>query len=99
MLSHHERQELERIQHWFELDDPDLAQALGQGTTPSAARGRGRISRFAIDALAAVVIVLGIVTLNFGLLFLGALVLAVAACLHVSGWPSSERGERRGLAE
>lgn len=99
MLSHHERQELERIQHWFELDDPDLAKALGTGTAPRGGRGRGRIRRLAIDSLAAAVIVLGIVTLNFGLLFLGALILAVAACLHMSGWPPARTDQHRGLAE
>ncbi|EHR49451.1 Protein of unknown function (DUF3040) [Saccharomonospora marina XMU15] len=83
MLSHHERQELERIQQWFELDDPQLARALGQGSPPRT-NLRSRLARLGMDALAIGLVVLGAVTLNFGLIFFGAVMLAVAACLHVT---------------
>lgn len=83
MLSHHERQELERIQQWFELDDPDLARVLSTGAPPSRSV-RSRLGRFGVDLLAVALIVLGAVTLNFGLIFFGAVVLAIAACMHVT---------------
>lgn len=85
MLSHHERQQLERIQEWFERDDPNLARALGQGAQPTGL-SRSRFLRYGVDALAVALVVLGVVTLNFGLIFFGAVMLAVAACLHVSQW-------------
>lgn len=90
MLSHHERQELERIQQWFELDDPDLAKALGTGLPPSP-RLRSRIARFGVDVLAIALIVLGAVTLKFGLIFFGAVLLAVAACMHVTQYSNMAR--------
>ncbi|WP_019819135.1 DUF3040 domain-containing protein [Saccharomonospora saliphila] len=85
MLSHHERQELERIQQWFEHDDPDLARTLGQGR-PTGGVLRSRWLRYVTDVLAIGLIVLGAMTLNFGLIFFGAVLLAVAACLHVAHW-------------
>lgn len=83
MLSHHERQELERIQHWFELDDPEFARALGEGAPPKGT-WRSRLARFGMDAFALSLVVLGAVTLNFGVIFFGAVMLAVAACMHVT---------------
>lgn len=85
MLSHHERQQLERIEEWFLTDDPGLARSLGQAASPPPPAGwRTCLVRYALDALAAVLVVLGAVTLNFGLIFVGVLVLVGAACLHVS---------------
>ncbi|WP_197320866.1 DUF3040 domain-containing protein [Saccharomonospora sp. NB11] len=94
MLSHHERRELERIQEWFEYDDPHLAKALGQVGTPGG-WARSRTLRYAVDALAIALIVLGVVTLNFGLIFFGAVCLAAAACLHVTRWNNAPVRHRR----
>lgn len=96
MLSHHERQELERIQQWFELDDPQLARALGQGSPPRSKLG-SRLARLGMDALAIGLVVLGAVTLNFGLIFFGAVLLAVAACLHVTHYSDGTAARYRRL--
>ncbi|WP_026453024.1 DUF3040 domain-containing protein [Saccharomonospora iraqiensis] len=95
MLSHHERQELERIQQWFEHDDPDLARQLGEGESPGGVL-RSRVLRYVTDALALGLIVLGAMTLNFGLIFFGAVLLAVAACLHVAHWGDAQPPAARG---
>ncbi|OQO89879.1 hypothetical protein B1813_18715 [Saccharomonospora piscinae] len=84
MLSHHERRELERIQDWFEHDDPRLARELGQAGASAAGGRRSRLLRYAADAFAVVIVLLGVVTLNFGLIFFGAVCLAGAACLHLT---------------
>jgi hypothetical protein len=89
MLSHHERQELERIQQWFELDDPRLAKALGDGAPPGGSL-RSRLVRLGMDTFALAMVVMGVVTLNFGLIFFGAIMLVVAACLHVTRWDGNE---------
>ncbi|CAM2906913.1 DUF3040 domain-containing protein [Saccharomonospora xinjiangensis] len=94
MLSHHEQRELERIQDWFEHDDPHLARALGEvGSVGGLARSR--TLRYAIDALAIGLIILGAMTLNFGLIFFGAVCLAAAACLHVTRWSETTPRHRR----
>ncbi|PRX43709.1 Protein of unknown function (DUF3040) [Prauserella shujinwangii] len=90
MMSHHERQELERIEQWFHSDDPQLARSLGDGRPPRG-RGHGGLLHYGLDALAAFLIVMGAITLNFGLIFVGALVLATAACLHVSSRSNARR--------
>lgn len=85
MLSHHEQRELERIQERFERDDPQLAKALGQVGRPCG-WARSRLLRYSLDLVALVLIVIGAVTLNFGLIFFGAVCLAAGACLHVTKW-------------
>lgn len=94
MLSHYERRKLEQIQEWFERDDPHLARALGQVGGPGG-WARSRALRYTIDALAVFLVVLGAVTLNFGLIFFGAVCLAAAACLHVTRWNDTTPRHRR----
>ncbi|WP_199430525.1 DUF3040 domain-containing protein [Qaidamihabitans albus] len=97
MMSHHERQELERIEQWFRTEDPNLARSLGDGRPPGGGTG-AKVGRFAVDALAAILILMGAFTLNFGLIFLGAVVLVAGACLHVAG-RSGREGRSGPLAE
>ncbi|MFC4001915.1 DUF3040 domain-containing protein [Prauserella oleivorans] len=85
MLSHYERQELDRIRQRMESDDPELARAFERGAPPQRWVSV-RVLRRGLDLFAAALTVLGLVTLNFGLVFLAALVLAGAACAHVAGW-------------
>lgn len=85
MLSHYERQELDRIRQRMESDDPALARAFEHGAPPRRWVS-ARVLRRGLDLFAAALTLLGLVTLNFGLVFLAALVLAGAACAHVAGW-------------
>lgn len=85
MLSRREREELERIGGTLRDDDPELARAFGRGGPPRRWAG-GRVLRRGLDMFAGVLIVLGLVTLNFGLVLLAAIVLVIAAFAHVQGW-------------
>ncbi|TKG71838.1 DUF3040 domain-containing protein [Prauserella endophytica] len=86
MLSHYERQELERIAQRFEHDDPELASALGSCAHPRGTLRLSKLARLGLDLFAGVLVVLGALTLNFGLVFVGALLLICAACAHLKGW-------------
>ncbi|WP_199432880.1 DUF3040 domain-containing protein [Qaidamihabitans albus] len=92
MLSQYERRELDRIEQRFEADDPLLAQELGHGVL-SRKGPLSWLARAGLDVLAGAAVLLGLVTLDFGLVFLGAMTLAVAAWLHVRSGAS--RGDAR----
>ncbi|SFO99534.1 Protein of unknown function [Amycolatopsis arida] len=83
MFSQHEERELKKIEQWFEADDPELAKALGEGALPGGAR-RARAIRLTMTVLAPAVVLLGVLTLNFFLVFVGIVGLVGAACLHLS---------------
>ncbi|PXY32797.1 DUF3040 domain-containing protein [Prauserella muralis] len=85
MLSPHERQQLDRIEQWFEADDPAFADDL------SALARRGvwpRVGRIVLDLLAAAAILVGLYTLDLGLVFLGLITAGGAAWLHLSAAPA-----------
>ncbi|MFF5986902.1 DUF3040 domain-containing protein [Prauserella flavalba] len=86
MLSHYERQELERIEQRFEHDDPELASALGSCARPHGMLSLPKLARLGLDLFAGFLVLLGALTLNFGLVFVGALLLVCAACAHLKGW-------------
>lgn len=85
MLSRREREELERIGGKLRDDDPELARAFGRGGPPRRWAG-GRVLRRGLDLFAGALIVLGLVTLNFGLVLLAAIVLVIAAFAHTQSW-------------
>ncbi|OLT44598.1 hypothetical protein BJF85_20060 [Saccharomonospora sp. CUA-673] len=85
MLSRREREELERIGGQLSDDDPELAEAFGRGGPPRRSPG-GRVLRRALELFAGALIVLGLVTLNFGLVLVAAFVLVAAAFAHAQGW-------------
>lgn len=85
MLTPHERQQLDRIERWFEADDPAFADDL------SVLERRGlwsRVARVALDVLAAAAILVGLYTLDLGLVFLGLIAAGGAAWLHFSASPA-----------
>lgn len=91
MLSHYERRNLDRIEQWFHADDPDLAEALSKGRPPRS-EALARAGRLAVDIVALLLVVLGALSVNSGLVFFGAVTGAVAAVLHARA--HRERGSR-----
>ncbi len=82
MFSQHDRQQLRKIEQWFEESDPELAKALQEGAPP---RRYGRMVRLAVYLLAAFLVVFGLVGMIFPLVFLGAIAAGVTACAHLLG--------------
>ncbi|GAB3481048.1 DUF3040 domain-containing protein [Amycolatopsis cihanbeyliensis] len=82
MFSQHDRQQLRKIEQWFEESDPELAKALQEGAPP---RRYGRMVRTAVYLLAGFLVVFGLVSMIFPLVFLGAIVAGVTACTHLLG--------------
>ena len=88
-----ERRELRRIERWLTVNDPELASMLsGNGARQRTANRRS--TRFAVDALGAACVVIGVLTGLFALIFTGVLVLMTGACLHTT----CRRPRRRGPA-
>ncbi|SMD25241.1 DUF3040 domain-containing protein [Lentzea albidocapillata] len=83
MLSRHERQQLTAIERQFTASDPVLAQLLRSGPVPRKHRHRS-LGVVAVYVLGVSLMMLGALAAVFSLIFMGALVLMVAACLHVT---------------
>jgi hypothetical protein len=80
MLSAHERRQLRDIEQQLRSDAPDLARAL---TGEPATRKHGsHNAAILLAVLALVLIVLGIMTAGFPLLFLGSITAMTATCLY-----------------
>lgn len=83
MLSHHDRQELEKIERWFELTEPALSARLRSGK-PS----RPPLLRLAVvlslDITAGLLMLLGMVTNSPALLLIGMITVTGAVCVHLS---------------
>ncbi|MGW4213522.1 DUF3040 domain-containing protein [Lentzea sp. NPDC004789] len=78
-----ELRELRRIEHRLTVEDPDLAATLSaHGSTPRTANRRW--ARFAVDALGAACVIIGVLTGLLTFVFVGVVVLMVGACLHVT---------------
>ncbi|WP_158882243.1 DUF3040 domain-containing protein [Amycolatopsis anabasis] len=88
-FSRHERQELDKIEQWFEASDPELAHALRDGTLPPNHRLR-RWLRVGLDLLAGMLLVSGLLLGASGLILLGVGVLSAAVWLHVAHRPGEE---------
>jgi hypothetical protein len=79
----YEKHQLRRIEHWFEINDPGLAAVLsGPGTTEKAANRRS--VRLSVDLLGVLCVISGIIASALSLIFVGVLVLMVAACMHTT---------------
>ncbi|MFD9889848.1 DUF3040 domain-containing protein [Amycolatopsis sp. NPDC059027] len=60
MLSRHDRHELDKIEHWFETTDPELAEML-RSAKPSSSRWLTALA-IALGAAALVLPVVGVLT-------------------------------------
>ncbi len=83
MLSHHDRSELAKIEHSLELSDPELATMLREGKRPPSGTFRA-VLLFALEALAVVLLVTGLVVGDPGLTLVALLALAGAVWLHAA---------------
>ncbi|MEV6909322.1 DUF3040 domain-containing protein [Amycolatopsis sp. NPDC051071] len=83
MLSHHDRQELEKIERWFELTEPELAARLrsGKPAKPSLLRLAVLLG---LDLMAGLLMLLGMVTNSPALLLIGLITVTAAVIAHLS---------------
>ncbi len=83
MLSHHDRQELEKIERWFELTEPALAARLrsGRPARPPLLRQAVLLS---LDITAGLLMLLGIVVNSPAVLLLGMITVTTAVIVHLS---------------
>ncbi|MFC3450537.1 DUF3040 domain-containing protein [Amycolatopsis speibonae] len=83
MLSHHDRQELEKIERWFELTEPTLAARLRSGKP-----ARPPLVRLAVvlslDITAGLLMLLGMVLNSPALLLTGMITVTTAVIVHLS---------------
>ncbi len=83
MLSHHDRQELEKIERWFETTEPALAAELRTGKPARPPLLRLAIM-LALDISAGLLMLLGLVVNSPALLLLGMITVCAAVFVHVS---------------
>ncbi|GAB3746148.1 DUF3040 domain-containing protein [Amycolatopsis oliviviridis] len=83
MLSHHDRQELEKIERWFELTEPALAARLraGRPARPPLLRLTVLLT---LDIVAGLLMLLGMVLNSPALLLTGMLTVTMAVIVHLS---------------
>ncbi|EME51607.1 DUF3040 domain-containing protein [Amycolatopsis decaplanina] len=83
MLSHHDRQELQKIERWFELTEPALAARLSSGRP-----ARPPLLRLAVvlslDITAGLLMLLGMVASSPALLLTGMITVTMAVIVHLS---------------
>lgn len=83
MLSRHERQELQRIEQWFEATDPYLADDLKKCSATGRAESPG-LMHIATYVVALGILVPGIISLSLPLVFLGVIALIAAGTVHIT---------------
>lgn len=83
MLSHHDRQELEKIERWFELTEPALAARLraGRPARPPLLRLAVLLS---LDITAGLLMLLGLILNSPALLLTGMITVTTAVIVHLS---------------
>lgn len=84
MLSRHERQELQRIEQWFEATDPYLADDLKNGSGAGRAANAPGVMHIATYVVAFGILVPGIISVSLPLIFLGVVALVAAGTVHIT---------------
>ena len=83
MLSHHDREQLKKIEEWFEAAEPALAASFRR--IGGERRFRiGKILPVGVDVLAGLLLALAVVTANATLVLAGMLALVVGVGLHLA---------------
>jgi len=83
MLSHHDRSELAKIEQSLALTDPELAAMLRDGKRPPSGAFR-TVLLFALDMLAVILLVTGLVVADPGLTLVALLALGSAVWMHAA---------------
>ncbi|MFD8495373.1 DUF3040 domain-containing protein [Amycolatopsis sp. NPDC059657] len=82
MLSHHDREALQKIEQWFELADPALVESFRRGSTRTPFCPRlGWV--IVADVFAVLLILLASITSSAALVFTALATVGLAASLHV----------------
>jgi hypothetical protein len=81
MLSHHEDGQLRAIEQWFEKSDPALTRMLREY---EVSKRRQLVGRIAVDAIGALLFLLGAVLVSPVLLVFGMLTIVGGVCLHLT---------------
>jgi hypothetical protein len=81
MLSRYDRRQLEMISNQLQIDDPDFAKALRDGTPPAAARSR-RWPLLVIGIVGMIVLLAGLVSGTVSVVLLGAITLGGTVAGH-----------------
>ncbi|SDW56908.1 Protein of unknown function [Amycolatopsis xylanica] len=82
MLSHHDRQELQKIEQWFELADPALVESFRRGSARKPFCPRlGWV--IVADVFAVMMVLLASITSSGALVFTSLATIGLAASLHV----------------
>jgi hypothetical protein len=90
MDSRYERNQLRKIERWFEHDDPDLVTVMRGGTRRPRRLNR-RPVRLGADLAGCALVVAGVLASALLLIFAGILVLMTAWCLHTTSAASEKR--------
>ncbi|AXB42061.1 DUF3040 domain-containing protein [Amycolatopsis albispora] len=83
MLSHHDREQLKKIEEWFEAAEPALAASFRRIGGPRRFR-IGRVLPVCVDVLAGVLLVLAVLTASASLVLAGMLALVLGVGLHLA---------------
>lgn len=82
MLSHHDREQLQKIEQWFELADPALVESFRRGSSRKPFCPRLGWVIFT-DVAAVLLLLLASITSSGALVFTSLAAIGVAASLHV----------------
>ncbi|MBP2185035.1 DUF3040 domain-containing protein [Amycolatopsis magusensis] len=83
MLSHHDREQLKKIEEWFEAAEPALAASFRRIGTPRRF-SIGKVFPICVDVLAGFLLALAVITANATLVLTGMLALVLGVGLHLA---------------
>ncbi|MGC7094806.1 DUF3040 domain-containing protein [Amycolatopsis lurida] len=83
MLSHDDREQLKKIEEWFEAAEPALAASFRDIGKPRRSR-IGKVLPVCLDVFAGLLLTLAVITANATLVLAGMLALVIGVGLHLA---------------
>lgn len=83
MLSHDDREQLKKIEEWFEAAEPELAASFRRIGGPRRFR-IGKVLPVCVDVLAGLLLTLAVIAANPTLVLAGMLALVIGVGLHLA---------------